>query len=468
MKKEIKKETVLIVSIFFLIPLASASVAINEIMPNPDDECSDCTEWIEFYSDKEINLTGFILDTTGQSVVLNTTVNGFLIITGNKTKFLILWPINESKVIEWKNIGLVNSGDNVSLYNNSILVSNTVYSSFSGSSNQNKIWARCNGNWSKYNMPTPGLQNNCTQHEEQEDQEESKIKIIDAPTRAEFGETIEVEIDVYKGDTSKYAVYIYAEDEDENKISNKVALHFKTKFSSQTAVVELELKCKDEIGNYEIVAEGLDTEDREEIDLDSCYEFSDSDDNATTTIGDFSYSLTIPNTINLNENFTVRLKIASKAEQEQNFLVWSYVFRGSKCYSCLDDETRESNAKSITILPGLSVDVEIENKVEEAEAEPGIYKLKIKALQEGLKTPKEFTYDIQIKAGQIQGQTQESVIEQAQQTEQTQTNQADSMEFSGITGAIIESKSFSISKALPYILASLCALLSIYIIVKKI
>lgn len=295
----------------------------------------------------------------------------------------------------------------------------------------------------------------------QSNQEESEIKIIDAPTKAQFGEKIEVEINVYKGDTSKYAVYVYVEDQDGKDVSDKITLHFKTKYSNQTVEVELQLKCKNETGDYDIVVEGLGTEDIEEIKLSSCdADAGENTSNDAITIGDFSYSLTIPNTINLNEEFTVKLKIASEAEQEQNFRVWSYVYRGNKCYSCSDNETRESNAKSITIQPGSSAEVELQNSVKEADS--GSYKLKIKALQEGLKTPKEFTYNVTIKEQKASSQSsQETGTDQSD-------NQSSIQSAPGITGSVIESKSFSINKTLPYILATICALLVIYIIIKKI
>lgn len=142
--------------------------------------------------------------------------------------------------------------------------------------------------------------------------------------------------------------------------------------------------------------------------------------------------------------------------------MWSYVYRGNKCYSCNDNVTRESNAKSITVQPNSFVEVQLQNIVEEAE--PGSYKLKIKALQKGLKTPKEFTYDIQIKQGEKDSSESSDQTEQSEQS----TGQSDSSLGQSITGSVIESKSFLINRALPYILATLCALLVIYIIIKKI
>ena len=301
----------------------------------------------------------------------------------------------------------------------------------------------------------------------QEDEEESEIEIVDAPDEARFGSTIEVEIEVYKGKTDKYAVYIYVEDDNNVKVSDKVTLHFYEKFSDYDETVELELKCKNESGIYEIVAKGLDTEDRKDIELSPCT--SDSVEGGEETegvsIGDFTYSLTIPNTIKINEEFNVKIKIVNKGSKEQEFLVWSYVYRGPKCYSCSDGETRESNAKEIIVKAGSTAQVILTNTVKETE--PGTYKLKVKVLQEGLKTAKEFTYDITLQSSiGTEPKTEESKT--AEPGISTGAISEAKSDYSQSLFNIIESNSFLINKTMPYFLATISLLFVIYLIIKKI
>ncbi|MCS7134587.1 MAG: lamin tail domain-containing protein [Candidatus Pacearchaeota archaeon] len=171
-----KKGLVLFLFVF-LINFVSASVFINEVMPNPDDECNDCTEWIELYAEKETNLSGFFLDTNGsnQRMELNITIKGYLIFTKNKTKFLEFWNIDENKIIEFKNMGLANTGDTIYLYNGTLIVDTTTYPSFS--SDANFTWEKCGG-WIKNKFPTPGAANNCSSQNQTNETREEKIFVF--------------------------------------------------------------------------------------------------------------------------------------------------------------------------------------------------------------------------------------------------------------------------------------------------
>jgi len=461
----------LILIIFSILSaVQSNAIVINEILPNPE-EYSDA-EWIELFSSETINLSGWRLDTTGQVYnFTNATISDFLIVTKNKTSFLLQWPsVEQTKIIEWTGMGLNNAGEPVYLFNQSVLTDSTTYPSFS--SKQGKSWARCNGTFVVCDLPTPSEINNCTQQSNQTNQSsqnESVIKITDYDKHAKFGESIDIELSMYRGNTAKYAVYIYVEDDKGTDVSDKETLHLDEKFTNYTETVTLELKCKDEEGSYTLVAEGLGEKDTEDIEIDICkdYENQKNSDNQTqtensgsnegTTIGDFTYSLVIPNTVYLGQEFQVNIKITNNGQEQKNFDVWSYVYNGPKCYSCANDD-REENKKSVTIEPGSSEEIELQNIVDEAES--GEYKLKIKVLQQDLKTPKEFTYNIA-----VEGTNNQSISNNNQaKTQSVYNNQP----ITPVTGMAVESDSLSLVKIAPYIFASLCLLLLIYLIIKKI
>ncbi|MFA7707943.1 MAG: lamin tail domain-containing protein, partial [Candidatus Pacearchaeota archaeon] len=104
--------------ILILISFVSASVIINEVELNPNDECNDCTEWIELYSDNEINLSGWeIKDASNNTFSLNFSFQGYYIIDN-------------------LSISLNNANEKLFLYNNSRLIFETPL--FSDSSNDNK------------------------------------------------------------------------------------------------------------------------------------------------------------------------------------------------------------------------------------------------------------------------------------------------------------------------------------------
>lgn len=455
--------------LFFVLSLIlfsfqASAIVINEILPNPE-EFSDA-EWLELYSDSAMNLNGYKLDTTGQIYNFgNVNINDYLIIAKNKTSFLSLWPnVSQDKIIEWQGMGLNNAGEPVYLLNNNITIDATIYPSFS--SRQGKSWARAeNQTFIICNQPSPLELNNCSQQTNQSNQtqqNESTIRITDYPDDADFGDSIDIDLKLYRGNTAKYAVYIYVENDEGTDVSDKETLHLDDKYTNYTETVTVELKCKNEEGTYTIVAEGLDEKDTEEIEINKCSEYEnqneESEDNETqasegTTIGDFTYSLTIPNTIYIDQEFSVNVKIKNDGEESRDFYVWSYVYNGPKCYSCINDD-REENKKSIKINAGSSEEISLQDIVQEAE--PGSYKLKIKILQSNLKTPKEFSYDVMIEGN--------NNVPQPNNQKTTQSTQS----ATSITGAVVESESFSLNKAMPYFLATVSLLLAIYIIVKKV
>jgi hypothetical protein len=138
------------------------------------------------------------------------------------------------------------------------------------------------------------------------------------------------------------------------------------------------------------------------------------------------------------------------------FDVWSYVYNGPKCYSCANDD-REENKKSVTIWPGSSEEIELQDIMDAAESSE--YKLKIKVLQQDLKTPKEFTYNIAVEGTNNLPMSNNQTKAQSAYNNQPTTP---------VTGLAIESDSLSLVKIAPYIFASLCLLLLIYLIIKKI
>jgi hypothetical protein len=192
--------------ILILISFVSASVIINEVELNPNDECNDCTEWIELYSDNEINLSGWeIKDASNNTFSLNFSFQGYYIIDN-------------------LSISLNNANEKLFLYNNSRLIFETPL--FSDSSNDNKTWQYCNGNW-KFNYMTKNYENNCTVNENtnssqnnSEEDNDSKVSIEiefdedDIINGKEFN--IKVKAENLKSQTYNFKVWI--EDEDEGDV----------------------------------------------------------------------------------------------------------------------------------------------------------------------------------------------------------------------------------------------------------
>lgn len=141
---------------------ASAEVRINEVMPNPEDNCSDCTEWIEIYASSPTNLTNWIINATNQKSNFSFYLEDFLIITKDKTNFLNYWSINSNKVIEWSGMSLLNSGEDIFLFNySSAPISSINYPDFQSYANKSYSLLP-NSSWAICSSPTPGSVNSCS------------------------------------------------------------------------------------------------------------------------------------------------------------------------------------------------------------------------------------------------------------------------------------------------------------------
>ena len=142
-------------------------------MVDPDDDfqCKDADcEYIEIYNTRDcaINLTNWAINTGTTNKTFNFYLEDYLIIARDKNSFVGNFSVNESKVIELSMI-LNNNNDSVFLFdNNSKIVSNFTYNS----SIQGKSWQYCNNSWIEAE-PTPGLPNNCTALEQNNDENNS-------------------------------------------------------------------------------------------------------------------------------------------------------------------------------------------------------------------------------------------------------------------------------------------------------
>lgn len=141
--------------IFIFIGSISA-LKLNEVMPDCGNLTSNC-EFIELYSETLQDLTGYVLDTTGQKLNLNKSFQGFLVITKHKNAFINRF--GSSDVIEWKGMGLANSGDKVELIYNNQSIDSFSYSKANKNSSWQfiAVWKECE--------PTPLKENKCVENQ---------------------------------------------------------------------------------------------------------------------------------------------------------------------------------------------------------------------------------------------------------------------------------------------------------------
>lgn len=228
----------------------------------------------------------------------------------------------------------------------------------------------------------------------------SFIKIINYQKSARFGDKMDIDVEVYRGDTLKSVVYFYIEDKEKRKVSSINKVYVKSKFSLNESTINLELKCKDEKGDYKLVGNGLGISIKEDIEISNC------DIQSPGKPLEEIYQIYFPDTIWLKEEFKTKIRIKNIDNESRTFSIWSYVYKGSKCYSCFD--SREENTEQIEISSNSIGGVELNNVVENAKE--GEYKLRVRILKENLKTPKDFTYNITIEEEGIDIQEQEATV----------------------------------------------------------
>ncbi|MFC1753145.1 hypothetical protein ACFL96_07085 [Thermoproteota archaeon] len=213
----------------------------------------------------------------------------------------------------------------------------------------------------------------------------------------EFGKPLRIKLDIYKGDESSSTVEIWIEDLDSSeKVSDvsKLTLYEKFREYEITLPIQIKNNCNKKYsdGSYTLIVEGLNITEKREVSIEGvvsslCPLSSAAADAEDTKI---SYELAeFTQDAVVGEEFTTKVSIAND-EEKHAFTLWSYVYRGSRCYS----GEREQNTITIDLDPGETRTVEINNVIEEAE--PGEYKFKVKIQKDELKTTTDLTEDIYI------------------------------------------------------------------------
>ena len=155
-----------------------SALQINEVMPDCGNLTANC-EFIELYSESLQDLTGYVLDTTGQKLNLNSSFQGFLIITKHKNAFIDRF--DSLNVIEWRGMGLANEGDSIRL-----IYQNTTIDSYSYSkANKNLSWQLIDTAW-KECEPNPARENSCKNQINKVNEEKIDNKIESSAEKTEI------------------------------------------------------------------------------------------------------------------------------------------------------------------------------------------------------------------------------------------------------------------------------------------
>jgi len=288
----------------------------------------------------------------------------------------------------------------------------------------------------------------------------TKIYDLGSDKKAKFGQTIRVKVDIYKGDTTKTSISIRIEDNNGNKLSKETKTNAYQKYMNYILTLPVQIKPNCgydyEDGTYKLIIEGLGEMDSENIEIegitkDLCEKTSI--EKVTQTRGSFTYALAdAPNEVYSGEEFTVQIKLKNDDDEKHKATVWSYVYRGSKCY-CTG---REENQEEISISPEKEKIVTLKNKV--IGAEPGNYKLKVKIIKDNQKTIRELTREIKV-VGFAESSSQSFF--------QNQPSEETSLESTKYPNIVYESTNIKAKKLIPIFIIILLTILSAVLLWKR-
>ena len=301
--------------------------------------------------------------------------------------------------------------------------------------------------------------------------EDSILEIIDVDEEVKFGDIADVKVRIYKGDTNKYSISLWVED-DGDKISETTKIHMYDKYSSYNGQLPIKIdpNCNEKLkdGKYDVIIKGLDEEDKEKIKIDgikisecpkSSTQTSSSTSSSTSTKKFYFDLMDFNKNIEIDKEFTTEILFDNNNNEDINIKVWSYVYRGPKCYS----GDREENKKEF-VLKANSLDiVELSNIVEEAE--PGNYKFKVVVNKNNQKTNNEITKDIIINENI---KTENIDIKSKKDDEIIETGIKNQITNNVLTGNIVyESTSEKAKKLVLILLIILSILLNIVLLWKR-
>ncbi len=325
---------------------------------------------------------------------------------------------------------------------------------------------------------------------------DSRIKIVKVtPEVSVFGGLVRIEIEVYKGSTNKYSLNAFVE-KGEEKVSQTTKINLKEKFTDYKLTLPIQLKpnCNLKIaeGKAEVIIKGLDQSAKKEIVLDGvdkvlCRDYlsyvkeEDKSKNSgksmeKSTKRKLSYSVTeFPEKISSGEEFDISLFFSGDSS-EHEFKIWSYLYRGSRCYSCCADCElvfgKDNNFLEFSLAPDEDREIRLSLSADK-NMEAGEYKLKVKINKDNQKTDNELTKAILVIGESSSIIEQKSGLTAAASSDFAGPSSGDSIISSTVMkdsskGLVVyESSSEKARKIIPQLLALAFGLLSAVLIFTK-
>lgn len=281
-----------------------------------------------------------------------------------------------------------------------------------------------------------------------------------------FGEILQVNLDVYRGDTLKYAVKAWVSDYRGWKVSEVTTIHVKPKFTNHIITLPIALKsdCNSRYGDgvYTLNIEGLNLSVQEKINIRGsskfCKNITVEKNVCTNTTSEkkpkFVFDLIAPKFIDNNPEYY--FYIENNHNESHTFSLSSYLFSGSRKFSEI--------LNKIVILPPYSVKSVKFNLNHHAFS--GFYKIMVKAVVDEQKTIRSFSEDVVVfLPAESVSSVQIPLLTQGTISPIPELNSSKSL-LSGL--AVYESTSESSKNLIPYsIISALIVMVFVMLVWKK-
>ncbi|MBI1969945.1 hypothetical protein HYS48_04590 [Candidatus Woesearchaeota archaeon] len=286
-----------------------------------------------------------------------------------------------------------------------------------------------------------------------------------------FGKQFEILLEIYKGDTRKSVVEVFVVNQDKQKVSDVSKFSAREKFTVYEISLPMQMKQGCNEGQHTLLAKGLDGiqempifvekgENCERTEKSEAVKEKQEEMEKPDTSPSLLRLVEGPSQAMVGKPFSVVVAIENPSDEARNFIVWSYIYRGSKSYS----GEREGNKQETRVEAKSREEVELWNTVKDAK--DGIYKIKVRALQERRKTPLEITNDISLSRPEELQEEEIPALQKAGEAEQE--NQVKVIPLEPVTGSIVlESKTNKLKRHMLLILLGLCFLTIVVLVMRE-
>lgn len=429
------------------------AIVINEIMPDPDDGCWDCSEWIEITSYVNVSLENITVDTGENPITLNGSIEAgkFIIITKNSTAFSEIWDTNVT-VFGNSGMSLRNTGDNITIYNNSVVLQNVEYLT----SKSNESYGLCNQSFVPQNISTPGSPNVCISEDMNEtDGNQTNntcdlrmwIKCDDIFAAGSSNKYYPMVEDLEGGDFEPELEY-WIEDLFGNIARSKfrtnntnVAKFWTPPEITGTEAYVIHAAITNEVCNDTnlsnnaaerlIVVKGEEPSSESEcscetkiIEIEKPCSCGYAPKKNVSEKEEYFKIISCPEEISKDSEIEIKINLENPSLDKKNYTVYSYIYEGKKPLSLgFNGEnwlnTWDANKQNVSIPGNSSLNHTLKNRIAN-DTEPGKYKLRVRIWLDGKKH--DLTNDIIIKEpAKPVNQTINQTVEKENKTEYNET-----------------------------------------------